>query len=76
MFTIGKFKHQTARGQRGVGQRGGVVTTNSDGSPARRAFLLSRLGPGSVETILDPGIDVVTQRLAGPETGPGVIGHG
>ena len=32
-----------------------VVTTNSDGSPARRAFLLSRLGPGSVETILDPG---------------------
>ena len=44
-----------------------VVTTNSDGSPARRAFLLSRLGPGSVETILDPGIDVVTQRLAGPD---------
>ena len=41
-----------------------VVTTNSDGSPARRAFLLSRLGPGSVETILDPGIDVVTQRPA------------
>ena len=45
-----------------------VVTTNSDGSPARRAFLLSRLGPGSVETILDPGIDVVTQRLAGART--------
>ena len=41
-----------------------VVATNSDGSPTRRGFLLSRLGPGAVETILDPGIDVVTQRLA------------
>ena len=41
-----------------------VVATNSDGSPERRGFLLSRLGPGAVETILDPGIDVVTQRLA------------
>ena len=26
-----------------------VVTTNSDGSPERRALLLSRLGPGAVE---------------------------
>ena len=43
-----------------------VVTTNSDGSPERRGFLLSRLGPGVGETIIDPGIDVVTQRLAGP----------
>ena len=42
----------------------GVVATNSDGSPERRAFLLSRLGPGAVETIIDPGISVVTDRLA------------
>ena len=41
-----------------------VVTTNSDGSPERRALLLSRLGPGSVERIIDPGLDVVTKRLS------------
>ena len=41
-----------------------IVATNSDGSPARRAYLLSRLGPGATERILDPGIDVVTERLA------------
>ena len=41
-----------------------VVTTNSDGSAARRGFLLSRLGPGAVERVIDPGINVVTDRLA------------
>ena len=41
-----------------------VVTTNSDGSPERRALLLSRLGSGATETIIDPGIDVVTRRLS------------
>ena len=41
-----------------------VVTTNSDGSPERRALLLSRLGPGASELIMDPGIDVVTSRLS------------
>ena len=41
-----------------------VVATNSDGSPERRAFLLGRLGPGATERILDPGIDVVTERLS------------
>ena len=41
-----------------------VVTTNSDGSPERRALLLSRLGPGASEVVLDPGIDVVTSRLS------------
>ena len=41
-----------------------VVTTNSSGSPERRALLLSRLGPGAVERIIDPGLDVVTQRLS------------
>ena len=42
----------------------GVVTTNSDGSPERRALLLSRLGPGAVERVNDPGIDIVTERLS------------
>ena len=41
-----------------------VVTTNSDGSPERRALLLSRLGPGATERVIDPGIDVVTRRLS------------
>ena len=43
-----------------------VVATNSDGSPERRALLLARLGMGSAETILDPGFDVVTERLKSP----------
>ena len=46
--------------ERGIG----VVTTNSDGSPERRAYLLSRLGPGATEIVVDPGIDVVTERLS------------
>ena len=41
-----------------------VVSTNSDGSPERRALLLSRLGPGATELVIDPGIDVVTSRLS------------
>ena len=41
-----------------------VVSTNSDGSPERRALLLSRLGPGATERIIDPGIQVVTERLS------------
>ena len=41
-----------------------VVSTNSDGSPERRALLLSRLGSNATERIIDPGIDVVTQRLS------------
>ena len=41
-----------------------VVATNSDGSPERRALLLSRLGPGATERIIDPGLDVVTERLS------------
>ena len=40
-----------------------LVATNSDGSPERRAFLLGRLGPGATETVIDPGINVVTERL-------------
>ena len=41
-----------------------VVTTNSDGSPERRALLLSRLGPGATERVIDPGLNIVTQRLS------------
>ena len=41
-----------------------VIATNSDGSPDKRAGLLSLLGPGSAETVLDPGITVVESRLS------------
>ena len=53
----------TFAGERGID----LVATNSDGSPARRGYLLSRLGPSSIETILDPGLSVVTERLTGPD---------
>ena len=46
-----------------------VIGTSSDGAPSRRAFLLSQLGPGATERIVDPGIEVVSARLADPETG-------
>ena len=41
-----------------------VITTNSDGSPERRALLLSRLGPGATERVIDPGLAVVRDRLS------------
>ena len=44
----------------------GVVATNSDGRPDRRAYLLGLLGPGAVERVIDPGRGVVTRRLSGP----------
>ena len=46
-----------------------VIATNSDGSEARRRFLLGQLGPGAVERIVDPGRDVVAARLADAATG-------
>ena len=46
-----------------------VIATNSDGSPERRAFLLSTLGAGAAERIVDPGRDIVSARLADPVTG-------
>ena len=46
-----------------------VIATNSDGDPDRRAFLLSQLGEGAEERIVDPGREVVVARLADPETG-------
>ena len=41
-----------------------VVVTNSDGSPTRRNFLLTQMGAGAIERIVDPGIEVVRERLA------------
>ena len=46
-----------------------VVATNSDGDPARRAFLVSQLGPGAVERVVDPGEAVVQARLSDPISG-------
>ena len=42
-----------------------VIATNSIGDATRRAALLARLGPGATETVIDPGFDVVTERLTG-----------
>ena len=41
-----------------------VLATNSDGSPARRKFMLGQLGSGATERIVDPGRDVVSARLS------------
>lgn len=41
-----------------------VITTNSDGHQERRLTLLSLLGTGAVEEVIDPGLAVVRQRLA------------
>ena len=46
-----------------------IIATNSDGSPDRRESLLARLGPGSVERIVDPGYAVVRARLEDDITG-------
>ena len=43
-----------------VGREIDVIATNSDGDPARRALLLSQLGAGATERIVDPGIEVVS----------------
>ena len=47
----------------------GIIATNSDGDPARRALLLSELGAGATERVIDPGEDIVRARLADPVTG-------
>ena len=63
LLPLTEYVRQTIIGaaqERGVD----VVTTNSDGSPERRALLLSRLGPGASERIIDPGIQVVSERLS------------
>lgn len=47
----------------------GIIATNSDGDPDRRADLLRRLGPDSHEAVIDPGEATVRARLADPRTG-------
>ena len=46
-----------------------VITTNSDGSPTRRAYLLGLLGPGAEERIIEPegGRVTVETRLSRPD---------
>ena len=46
-----------------------VIATNSDGDPARRRFLLSQIGPGATERVVDPGREIVRARLSDPHTG-------
>ena len=41
-----------------------IIATNSDGSPQRREYLRGLLGPGAVETVLDPGLKAVVDRLS------------
>ena len=54
----------------GANSRGlSIVATTSDGSPARRAALLERLGAGATERIVDPGEAIVKARLSDPLTG-------
>ena len=40
------------------------IVSNSDGDPSRRQALLGFMGPGSRETVIDPGIEIVTERLS------------
>ena len=40
------------------------IVSNSDGSQERRAALLGFMGAGSRETVIDPGIEVVSSRLS------------
>lgn len=47
-----------------VGRGLGVIVTNSDSRSSRRNSLLDRLGQGATERVVDPGEDVVRERLA------------
>ena len=47
-----------------IAQELDIVLTNSDGDSRRRGFLLGRLGPTASEVVIDPGIEVVTERLS------------
>lgn len=40
------------------------LVSNSDGSPDRRRFLLGLMGPGATEQVIDPGIDIIRERLS------------
>ena len=41
-----------------------AIVTNSDGDLTRRAELLDAMGPDVVERVIDPGEDVIEQRLS------------
>ena len=63
LLPLTEYIRQTIMGaaqERGVD----VVSSSSDGSPERRALLLSRLGPGATEIVVDPGIQIVSERLS------------
>ena len=47
----------------------GLIVTNSDGEIDRRQFLLSKMGEGATERVIDPGEDIVKARLADPMDG-------
>ena len=47
-----------------IAQELDVVLTNSDGDTDRRNFLLGRLGPLATERVIDPGLEIVTERLS------------
>ena len=53
----------------------GVILTNSDGDPGRRAALLADLGPGAAESVIDPGEDEVMRRLSRPGVAKGSDGR-
>ena len=40
------------------------IVSNSDGDSSRRAALLGFMGPGSTETVIDPGLSIVVERLS------------
>ena len=40
------------------------IVTSSDGDPLRRQALLGFMGPGSRETVIDPGVTKVSERLS------------
>ena len=46
-----------------IAQELDIVLMNSDGDSDRRAFLLGRLGPTASERVIDPGFQVVADRL-------------
>lgn len=46
-----------------------VVATNSSGDPQIRRRLLELLGPGATEVVVDPGREVVEERLKVKSTG-------
>ena len=47
-----------------VGRGFDAVTTNSNSDLERRSSLLGLLGPGATEEVIDPGFDVVRDRLS------------